>query len=210
LLVESGTAYQVDIEGSTVKRVGEGEADVFSALYLRGDTIALGRTSAFETLLLGAGGATKRLPGVLVAASPDGGCLLMAHDRERFDTGFRRRDRVSKMALELRATGSDVALSRFELSGSLEPHHDAPHRVLLQAVFSKDGTRLATVEGTGPITIRDVASAGVLQVLRVYQDMPYPMGVAFHPSGDMLLTGGTRIPNAEHGTLLWRRADRGG
>ena len=76
-------------------------------------------------------------------------------------------------------------------------------RALIQARFSPDGKLLATVEGSGRITLRDARKARPLQRITQYVATKYAMGVEFSPDGTSMITGGRQKDGP--GVLLWKK-----
>jgi hypothetical protein len=211
LFLDGGRLLRADLATKEVALVAGAEQGVFDARQLADGRLAVSRREPFGTTVTGAGVDPEPHAAVLLETTADGTLWLVATDRERFNVSFRDGESDPRLALAVWEMPGARVLGTLELTGGRRAGDEAAHRHLIAATFSADGLLLATVEGAGPIVIRDARTLLPLQVIRTYASAPYPMGAAFSPDGEWLVTGGRRRPtDAEPAsdTLLWKRAPR--
>jgi hypothetical protein len=197
LFAENDVGYSISLKDGQIRRVSDVTEKVLMYMQLPGRSVAEVCLQPFETRIRRDNGRPERvLEGVLVCASPERGVWLVAPNPLAYPWGG--------VELALVDARDGRTLERFKAGA--EAGRGVPGWQFRKAVFSPEGSLLATIETVSAIGLRDVRTGQVRQIIAEDRDIPgRPLGVAFSPDGCLVTASVPWGDDQSSGVLLWDR-----
>ncbi|HEX5136064.1 MAG TPA: hypothetical protein VFY93_03770 [Planctomycetota bacterium] len=194
---ENDVGYAINLKDGRIERTSGASEKVSAYLRLPGRAVAEVLAEPFETRIRRDGKTEQVVGGALVCASPDGRTWLVAPNPDAYPWY------VVELALVDAREGR--TLTRFK-AGWPESGRGTPGWQFKKAVFSRDGTWLATITNVSGISLMKARTGEGRQVIIEDLDIAgRPEGLAFTADGRLLTASCPRGNDARPGVLLWER-----